>query len=112
MRRSALDLAGERGRVTDRLKPLLPAEVRSYAIRHIQRRHDVLEAHHALGALAAGRPAYVVAMVRAMGLSNFLAGLLWWFLTVHNRLYAPRAKFKMSERPSANHLSSSVADVS
>jgi glycosyltransferase involved in cell wall biosynthesis len=93
---SAVLLAAERRRITERLMRVLEPELRPTARAYLRRRQDVLEVHHALRGLARGRFGEAVGMARAMGLSDFAFGVLWWVLTVDNRLSRPRPRFDES----------------
>jgi glycosyltransferase involved in cell wall biosynthesis len=80
-------------RVRAMLLPALPDPIRARAKRYVHMRQGVLDVHTFLHLLARLRLRDALRIVRIMGLPDFSMGLIWWTLTMDNRLWKPRPLF-------------------
>jgi hypothetical protein len=80
----------ETRRVRSQIMGLLPKQIRPQAVRYSYWRQNVLNAHHFVRCLIAGRFGECRILIRIMGMPDVLVGIALWLLTLNNHLYRPR----------------------
>ena len=83
----------ENRRVTRQIICLLPEETRRKVLSYTYWRQNVLDTHHFIRCLIAGRFAECGSLFKIIGAHNFTAGMLAWLITANNHLYRPRPVF-------------------
>jgi glycosyltransferase involved in cell wall biosynthesis len=84
----------ENRRIRAKILQLLPDVIQHRATRYTYWRQNVLDAHHFVRCLIAGRAAECSALIKIIGFRDLAAGLLLWAITVNNHLYRPRPIFE------------------
>jgi hypothetical protein len=90
---SGVEGIGENRRVLAMLLPLLPKAIQTRARMYVHMRQDVLSVHHCIRCAARGRISDCFQIIGRLGFRSCVLGLLFWFLTVDNRLWKPRPHF-------------------
>ena len=83
----------ETRRIRQALWPLLPLQIHSRASYYKVFRFNVLDTHHALRCLIAGKFRDFLEIVSIMGTRDLASGLMGWLLTLNNRIYRPKPEF-------------------
>jgi hypothetical protein len=83
----------ENRRIRCEILRLLPQVVQRQAKRYAYWRHNVLETHHFLRCLIAGRLDQCATLMRIMGVRDLVAGVMLWLVTLNNHLYRPKPIF-------------------
>ena len=84
-------------RIRQTLLPLLPAEIRSSAIRFTMLRQNVYDTHLVVRRAIAGRLRDALDMASVLGARDLSLGLLFWLLTVNNHLYRPKPRMVLGQ---------------
>lgn len=91
---SGVVFVAENRRIRAQILSMLPERIRRRAVRYIYLRQNVLDAHHLIRCLTAGRFNECATLIRIMGFRDLAAGLITWLLTVNNHIYQPRPFFE------------------
>jgi glycosyltransferase involved in cell wall biosynthesis len=83
----------ENRRITRQILYLLPEGTRRKVISYTYWRQNVLDTHHFIRCLTAGRFAECSSLFKIIGARDFAAGMLAWLITANNHLYRPRPVF-------------------
>jgi hypothetical protein len=83
----------ENRRITEKILHLLPEGTRRRAVSYTYWRQNVLDAHHFVRYLIAGRFSDCLSLMRIIGFRDLAMGILLWVLTLNNHLYRPRPVF-------------------
>jgi len=83
----------ENRRIAKSILDVLPEGIRRRAVSYRCWRQNVLDAHHFVRNLVAGRFSDCLDLLKIIGFRDLTMGILLWLLTVNNHLYRPRPIF-------------------
>jgi glycosyltransferase involved in cell wall biosynthesis len=90
---AGVQFVDENRRITENILRLLPEGTRRRAVSYRYWRQNVLDAHHFVRNLIAGRFSDCLGLMKIIGFRDLAIGILLWLLTVNNHLYRPRPVF-------------------
>jgi glycosyltransferase involved in cell wall biosynthesis len=91
---SGVQFVDENRRIRSHILTLLPEQIQKDAVGYAYWRQNVLDTHHFLRCLTAGRFGDCSSLLRIMGFRDLAAGFALWFLTMNNHLYRPTPVFR------------------
>jgi glycosyltransferase involved in cell wall biosynthesis len=83
----------ENREIRSKILTLLPKEIHVWANCYSHMRQNVLDVHHSIHCLRYKKYSNFIRILHIIGLKEFTTGLLFWLITLNNKLYKPQPKW-------------------